>query len=55
MRKFYEIKKHFFAYKEGIPELQHAINSHDKEMIKKLITQHYEHLKAIYQLCNLLD
>jgi len=55
MKKIYRMKKHFFAVREGLPELQRAINSQDKEEIKKLIVKNYEHLQKIFQICNLLD
>jgi hypothetical protein len=55
MKTFYEMKKHFFAHKRELTELQRAINSRDKEEIQKLIRQHYIHLQKIYQLSHLLN
>ena len=49
------MKKHFFAHKEGLNELHRALNSKDKKLIKKLIDEHYYHLRIIYKLCNHLN
>ena len=55
MKNFYRMKKHFFAHKRELIDLQRAINSRDKEEIQKLIRQHYIHLQQIYQISQLLD
>jgi len=52
MTNYYEMKKHFFEHKKELNELNRAINSGNKILVKKLIEDHYVHLRIIYKLCN---
>jgi len=52
IQTFYKMKREFFSLKEELTELQRAINSRDRSLIRELVRKRYKNLQAIYQLCD---